>query len=259
MTVIDIDNKKLHFNNIINNKYNCKKLFTTFRNIFDKNGYVCMSDFFTKEFFEILKLKIHQLKNVSLQRNFIMEEYNSPRKMRVLGADLINQYSPDLIKLYFHYKIRTIIEKIVGHKIYDCNHFNEYMVINYLTGIQSTHGWHLDDPAFALVIFIKSANDPDEGKLQFIPNWDNFKNKHVDNDDWNNIVIKAKNNTNFIEHTHSENMAYLLRADRHLHRVTELKDKTSERIVINMAFEEKLKSYDEYGKTADKLYNKDYL
>ena len=46
------------------------------------------------------------------------------------------------------------------------------MVINILEARENTHGWHLDDPLYALVIIAEHPSYKYGGNLQYIRNWE---------------------------------------------------------------------------------------
>ena len=48
----------------------------------------------------------------------------------------------------------------MGAAVYSVNHKYEFMVSNMLSASGNTHGWHLDDPRLALVIFLSVPEDP---------------------------------------------------------------------------------------------------
>jgi hypothetical protein len=245
-----------NFSNFINEKHLLKSNIKNYREQFNNFGYVKFDSILSEKVFCYLQTAIAKLQNFAIYKNFEMKEYNSPRKMSVLGGDNIIQYNPELLVLYFHHQLRYFLEKISGAKIFDCLHPQEFMVINYLHGPRQTHGWHLDDPELAFVICIECLISPDkEGVLEFIPNFNKLLSLHPHEKNFNNIAkLARKEGELFKASFYKQNQAYLLAAGSHLHRVTPLKNKDSRRTVINIAFNTKIKDVKEYGNTASKLY-----
>ena len=114
----------------------------------------------------------------------------------------------------------------------------------------------MDDPELALVICIECPilfNQ--EGVLEFIPNFNDMISSYPDEKNFSKIAELARKEGRLLKKIFSRpNQAYLLAANTHLHRVSPLKNKNSQRIVVNLAFNTKIKDSQSYGKTANKLY-----
>ena len=244
------------FSNFINKNHLLDNTIENYRTQFQKTGYVKFDSILSDGFFYYLQKIVLKLQNFAIQKNFKMEEYQSPRKMSVLGGDLVTQHHPELLVIYFHYQLRNFLEKISKKKIFDCLHPQEFMVINYLNGPGQTHGWHLDDPELALVICIEHPISPEqEGLLEFVPNFSKFQELYPEEKNSSNIAEFARKDRKLFKKSFDkQNQAYLFAANSHFHRVTPLKNKDSKRIVINFAFSTTMKNIGEYGKTANKLY-----
>ncbi len=183
-----------------------------------------------------------------------MPGYLTPRSLSVLGGGAIKAQSPLLYSLYHHYAFRTCIENIVGRAIYTCSHPEEYMVANFLHNSGDTHGWHLDDPAYALIIFAEAPPEGCGGDVEFIANWTDLcrRKNQKPNENVMELVNWAMQNGLVDSHSHQSGDAYLLRADMNLHRVTPLSQKGMRRAVVNLAFQSTPQA--DYGSTADLLY-----
>jgi hypothetical protein len=100
-----------------------------------------------------------------------MPGYETPRRMSVCGGQVIVSHSPYLAMLYFHRQLRFLVQRIVGVPMHSVPHVDEFMVVNRLKGVGQTHGWHLDDPKFALVIVVDTPPRDSGGFVEVIPNW----------------------------------------------------------------------------------------
>jgi len=221
---------------------------------FANNGYVKLPGLFTTEAFRLLKADAQSLEQFAKERDFIMAGYGSPRVLKTLGGSTILRSSQSVWSLYFHCDLRCLIRRIVGAEVHACHHPDEIMVMNYLTKAGETHGWHLDDPAYALVLFLESIPGSYGGLLELIPRWRALCHQMGVGFE-TNVAPSAERcrAAGLVQvHHHVEGDAYLLRADQCLHRVTELSSGQLRRVVLNFAFE--ATAHPAYGATADKLY-----
>ena len=49
----------------------------------------------------------------------------------------------------------SAIARVAGEPVYPCNHLEELIVCIFLLSPGSTHGWHLDDPPYALILVLE--------------------------------------------------------------------------------------------------------
>lgn len=225
------------------------------REQFARSGYVKLKSFLNSTALDAFRSEMEELEQLSARRQFEMPGYLTPRRLSVLGGGAIKAQSPFLYSLYHHYAFRTCIESIVGRPVYTCSHPEEYMVANFLHNSGDTHGWHLDDPAYALVIFAEAPDAGCGGEVEMIANWTDLCQRKNQKPDENvmELVSWAMQNGLVDRHNHQSGDAYLLRADMNLHRVTPLLQKGMRRTVVNLAFQSKPEAC--YGNTADLLYS----
>lgn len=223
------------------------------RGRFRRDSYVRLPGLLGGGAFEFVKSEVDRLESLALDRCFEMDGYKTPRVMKALGGKAIMCESP-LAYIYLHYAIRQLVEGIVGTKIYTCQHPNEYMVVNYLLSPGSTHGWHLDDPAYALVIFVESPPPGAGGHLEYVKDWPRIcRDRGLPPAGEVNGMVGQLREQNLVNtESHAAGDAYLLRADECLHRVTEITAPGARRVVINIAFEDTPEPL--YGLTANLLY-----
>lgn len=224
------------------------------REQFLRCGYVKLPSFLTPVALEFLKAELERLETSASRRAFEMPGYNTPRSLSVLGGTTIKAQSPLLFGLYHHSALRTCVERVAGRTVYPCQHPEEFMVANLLHRSGDTHGWHLDDPAFALVLFIDAPPEGQGGELEMIANWTDLcrrKGRRPDEDIADLIAWAADNNLVERSH-HAPGDAYLLRADINLHRVRPITGADTRRCVLNLAFQANVTA--KYSQTANLLY-----
>jgi hypothetical protein len=240
--------------NLVSEHYNKQDVLSDLQQEFGRNDYVKLPGLIASQAFAHIRAEIEYLKRFTTKRSFIMEGYETPREMSTLGGAKILKEAPTIWSLYCHYELRNLIERIAGTKVYSCLHPNEFMVANFLNSPGATHGWHLDDPAFALIIVLEASSAEDGGSLEFIPNWFEFCSQiGAFSDEKVGPLVERARADNLIQvRHHLSGDAYFLRADRSLHQVTALRREGACRSALNLAFE--VTPNPTYGDTANKLY-----
>lgn len=206
---------------------------------FARDGYVRLPRLFGTAQFNTLQSEIARLRKYANNKNFTMPGFETLRRMSTLGGKKIRKQSTILTNLYENRELRSVVSKICGREIFTCNDENEWQVVNWLEGPGETHGWHLDDPPLALVIFIKSPHAAEGGILEFINEWRQLCAElgHDPERDVTRLVEHCFAAHLMNSKAHSTGDAYLLRADKCLHRVTPLAALRARRTVLNLAFE----------------------
>jgi hypothetical protein len=223
---------------------------------FARHEYVALPGLFsTPQAFATLRAEVARLRQFAAGKNFVMPGYNTPRVMSTVGGRKIRRESPLLTAMYEEGSLSQLVSGIAGRSVFPCHDENEWMVVNWLEGQGETHGWHLDDPAYALVIFAEAPAPGQGGEAEFITDWRRLRERLGEDPDGE--VGAAVENCREIGIVHSKahaaGDAYLLRADRCLHRVAPLTTAGARRVVLNLAFEAKPDVYRK-GITAAYLY-----
>jgi hypothetical protein len=252
--------------NLISDQYREDWVLAELRREFSRNDYVKLPALVDSETLAKLKVEIDLLEKFAHNKNFMMEvsKYGTPRIMTTLGGETIMQELPRLGldrvallgTLYTHHEIWALLQSIIGARIYSCLHPNEFMVMNYLVGRGNTHGWHLDDPAYALIIFIESPPTKEEGGLiEYIQDWNDIYERETNSgkESVEAIIERCREKGAVKTLFHVPGDAYLLRADQCLHRVTPLVAEDARRVALNLGFESKPSPV--YGATATLLYS----
>ncbi len=145
-----------------------------------------------------------------------------------------------------------MVGAVAGQAVHPCRHPEEFIVANFLVNERDTHGWHLDDPAYALVVVLE-APPPDRGALlELVPDWQRVRQRYGVDRTIDELVGLARTDGLVRTVHHRSGEAYLLRSDRCLHRVTELASGARPRSSLSLAFQDD--PLTEYGETATALY-----
>lgn len=206
---------------------------------FARDGHVCIPGIFSTSEFSTLQSEVARLRKYANNKNFTMPGFETLRRMSTLGGKQIRHESTLLTNLYESTELRSLVSKICGRVVFTCNDENEWQVVNWLEGPGETHGWHLDDPPLALVIFIEAPPPEHGGLLEFINGWHQLC-AGLGQDpqrDVTKLVEQCYGADLVNSRAHSAGDAYLLRADKCLHRVTPLTTFGARRTVLNLAFE----------------------
>lgn len=240
---------------LINDSYDDKDHLKEIHFDFVENDFVVLPSFLQQDAFNILDKEIGKLKSISKERKFVMPGYKTPRFLSTLGGTAILENSRLLNILYSHHELIGLLSEIVGERLYLCKHENEFMVFNYLNAKKSTHGWHLDDPTYAIIICFESPESEGDGRVEVIKKWTDYcrTNGRSPQDEVVDLVEQARReNLVTTLPVLRSNDAYVLRTDRTLHRVTEIKTEGATRAILNLAYENTKNP--RYGQTATLLY-----
>jgi hypothetical protein len=221
-------------------------VFETLNNLhedFLATGCVVLEQFLTPSIMQCLDDELALLYKTRSVKHFMMPGYNTPRFLSVSGGSKILSESSVISSLYIHYELNSVLSRIIGSDIFTIQHREECIVANYLDEPGATHGWHLDDPMYALIIVLED--------------WRRFCHD-LDIDPIRDVargVSQAEDSGLIFRFRPGVGDCYVLRAGETLHRVSPLLDPGSKRKVINMAFDSR---HDiRFGATADMLYAED--
>ncbi|PKG37878.1 HalD/BesD family halogenase [Psychromonas sp. Urea-02u-13] len=220
---------------------------------FNDNGFVTLPGFFPAEIFSGLQDEAQRIAPARVAKNFTMPGYDTPRQLSVISGEQILRSSFFIPSLYINAEVASALSAITGSKLYNVDHKEEFMVINYLESNASTHGWHLDDPRFALVVILDAPECYQGGSLEIIKNWKSYcdENSFDPLFDTNRAVESAREDDLVTKIHHNTGDAYLLNAGDCLHRVTPVQGE-AKRTVLNMAFDSR--PVVKFGETAEILY-----
>lgn len=244
---------------IISHNYTEKETISSLSKLFDKQGYVTMPSLFKADITDLLKEEVEKLNPIKDYRCFNMPGYETPRNLYVVGGQKIMASSGILPLLYSHSDVRSLIELIIGHTVFPIRNVHEYMVINRLEGPGQTHGWHLDDPRYALIVILESSDDDPGGCLEYVKDWPGICEREGINFDApiSQGLLDQVARDNIFTYKFKKGDCYLLDAANCLHRVTPLRNEGSRRVALNLAYHDTQEVV--YGKTAETLYGVETL
>ncbi|CAH0131385.1 HalD/BesD family halogenase [Pseudomonas brassicacearum] len=221
---------------------------------FKQDGYLTLRNFLSKDVFSLLNDETFKLHDLSTKRDFVMAGYETPRVLSVAGGKKILKNTIFIPSLYVHHQLQTVLSLLTQNKLYTVKHQEECIVANYLDGRGQTHGWHLDDPTYALIIVLDAPAAGSGGCVEYVSKWKELC-AHLAIDPYKQVDLGLNfaRRHDLIKSVHLEaGDCYILNAGENLHRVTPISDNSSRRRVINMAFDHR-ESF-AFGNTADILY-----
>jgi len=239
---------------LIAKSYREERAHGSLRAAFAQCGYVKLPKLLDQDGLTALSRPVARLRSSAIRRSFVMPGVETPRRMSTVGGFRIAAEEPALAGLYTHEDVLSLLHGIAGGEIHRCQHRHEYMVANILSDRGDSHGWHLDDPAYALVLIVEAPPPSAGGSLEFIPRWRELCQQWGADpkNDVLPVVAKAKQ-LGMVEVRHHEaGDGYLLRASSALHRVAPLVTPGSRRVVLNLAYQDV--RHQAYGDTATALY-----
>ncbi|THF56230.1 HalD/BesD family halogenase [Pseudothauera rhizosphaerae] len=215
--------------------------------------FVKLPDFLLPSAYDVVAQNLEYLHSQRIRKEFVMPGFNTERRMSVVGGKRVTDLSLQLIALYGNHDLRRTISTIIGAHIHTVCHEEEFMVVNFLDGEADTHGWHTDDPEYALILITESPGENGGGELEYIPDWHNFcTNNGLDPVSKINTAIELAFSLGLAESSKlAAGDCYLLNASNALHRVTPIIG-NGRRKALNMAFD--TRRFRHYGETAYLLY-----
>jgi hypothetical protein len=239
---------------IISERYQGKpELQRQLRASFRDTGYVKLPDFLTPDAFRTVSSEVTRLHSARVRKDFVMPDFNTDRKMSILsGKDVVRQ-SEVIASLYACQELRDWIKSLTGTDIHTVLHDDEFLVVNFLDGERDTHGWHLDDPRYALIIVVESPAAHIGGCIEYVPDWKRLAREECFEPHQNveRGVEICKRKSKIRSDTLKSSDCYLLDAGEVLHRVSPMAAHGS-RKALNLAFDDR--RYRVYGETATRLY-----
>ncbi|MCM2543924.1 HalD/BesD family halogenase [Burkholderia glumae] len=246
----------LLFRQIISDDYTNAVVTQHLREEFEATGYVKLPNFFTEATRNLISRQLRSVETISLRRNFVMPGYETPRRLSVAGGGRILEECFPLAMVYANYSLWSVLSAITGKPLYPVAHPEEFIVANFLLSEDDTHGWHLDDPQFALIMISSAPPQGEGGLLEFVPGWREFCARHgLDPVSDVEQAIHCANASGVVRQIHhAAGECYLLNAAENLHRVTPIVGRDT-RSALNMAFDDRQSRH--FGDTATLLYGEE--
>lgn len=185
---------------------------------YKSDDFAVMPAFVSSAALTLLQKETHRLISHSIRKDFDMECMDgSLRRMRTLGAPVIDALSTLVPELYYSPDLIALVRNIVGEEVYPLFEDVDRYVLNSLTKPGDTFGAHFDDYPLSLVVVIEVA--PEGGRPRLLPG---AKRVLDVADDYVEVDLAAGD-------------AYLLRADTTAHMVSPL-GPTGRRLAYNFAY-----------------------
>lgn len=221
---------------------------------FKQTGYVTLHSFLSERTFSLIDQEALKLRELGIRRNFVMPHYQTPRRLSVAGGRTVLEHAVAIPSLYVHHQLNAVLSQLTQSPLHTIKHPEECIVANYLDGPGQTHGWHLDDPTYALIVILHAPDEGCGGCVEYVPQWKQLCSE-LGIDPYTAIDqgLDVAKQQDLIKRVHlNAGDCYLLNASENLHRVTPIVDDASYRRIINMAFDHR-PSFT-FGDTADILY-----
>lgn len=238
---------------LISNRYQESSELLQLRDVFREKGYVKLPEFLTSSAFHAIASEVNRMHAVRVRKDFVMPDYRTDRKMSVLSGKDVVRRSDVIASLYACEELRNWIRVLIGTEIHTVPHDDEFLVVNFLDGERDTHGWHLDDPRYALIIVVESPAPHIGGRIEYVPQWKQLAleagfDPYLDVEQGVEICRRKG-------YLQSDALnagdCYVLDAGEALHRVSPMSGE-GRRKALNLAFDDR--RYRIYGETAARLY-----
>ena len=189
------------------------------RETFAKDCYVKISNLFDKDLFSSLRKETFSLlERKSKRKDFIMVETNkTKRHLTTVSGTKIHLHSELIPTLYAHKKIINFLSGIADEALSLTPDLADRHAIHRMHQEGDTHGGHVDDYAFVLIICIEAPHLSQGGEVEFVPNSIDINDLGTD---------KARRDTLNVGD------AYFMRSNKAVHRVLPLKETTNRTVVV---------------------------
>jgi hypothetical protein len=240
--------------NVIHPEYRSESALRPLREEFRRAGYVKLPGLLDVDALAFFGRLADRLGRSATRRSFVMPGVETPRRMSTIGGRRIAEEEPLLATLYSHDEVVSLVRSVVGTEVHRCQHDHEFMVANFMTEHGDSHGWHVDDPAYALVVVLDAPPLERGGCLEFIAHWQIICKAwgEPSDRDVGRLVARAREQGHIEVRHHARGDGYLLTASTSLHRVTPIVGPAARRAVLNMAYQDV--ACQSYGHTATVLY-----
>jgi hypothetical protein len=200
-----------------------------FRADFLANGFVRIPQFLPSALHRAITQECEGISSTSGRNKHLKMKStgDTPRRMRTVGQHILREKSLFIPRIYACEAVRGFLGAITGETVHRVPWPPEEYVLSNLFRDGDTHGWHWDDYSFAFVLYLKAPDVDQGGFLQLCGggSWDK------DNPKVNETLLSGAIHT----HRCDAADAYLLNAQKYLHRVTPIA-RGGERLIVNMTW-----------------------
>ncbi len=212
------------FNSDINNSSSIEKLSLTLR----EKGVIELTELFDKSLITQLTNDVLNIFEQHKKRKELLMVHteNTPRYMFSVSQSVIHESSPFIVDFYNHPKLLEFLSTLAKMKVMILPIPVERYVINGLSSLNDTHGWHWDDYSYTLILIAKAPKPGEGGQIQTVPNSFDGTSKIEE-------VLQKNTPENY---SYADGTMYLMKSDTTLHRVAPLTVDNSLRISLAMTF-----------------------
>ena len=202
---------------------------------YQETDMVVFENFGSKKLFDCIHREASHLLHVEGERRDLnmKQTGDTPRKYISVGRDIIHRHNGLIPKLFESSELRNLFSQITNSDVHPVDYTPEQYIINRQESTGDTHGWHCDDYQWAFIWVMDAPQPSSGGRVEYIPRVV-FDPSHP---------LKSLEDILRVRESRSKwlpsGAAYLMRANRTLHRVTPLtKDQTRTVVVMTFASEE---------------------
>lgn len=161
------------------------------------------------------------------RRELVMRQTgDTPRRYISVGRDDIHRQGTIIPRLFESPSLSRFFGRITGCEVLPVEYTPEQYIINRQATAGDTHGWHCDDYQWAF-IWVMDAPDPKiGGRVEYIPRVD--FNPSAPSKSLGDILRTRETRSRWLP----PGSAYLMRANRTLHRVTPLTEDAVRTVVV---------------------------
>lgn len=141
-----------------------------------KDGVVCIDDFIPEHSIKELASEVDSLvanygRNVNVH---IESTGNTPRKYRSVSRDDVFAHAPLISRMYLDESLLSFIRMLADDTVIPCPYEPEQIVVNKMSSVGDTHGWHWDDYSYSLVIVLEAPCPANGAQVEFVDgtSWD---------------------------------------------------------------------------------------
>lgn len=190
-----------------------------------QTGVVKLEDFLPSTAHNVLAEEVDQLLLAQGKRvdALIPSTGNTPRKYVSVHRDRVFEHAPAIAGLYGDAALLRFLAALTQSEVIACPYEPEQIVVNRMSEVGDTHGWHWDDYSYSLV-YVLEAPDRDSGA----------RVEYVDGTSWSKESAQVQHvlDTKPVLSLDLEpGSAYVLLGKRVMHRVSPLLRPTSRKII----------------------------
>lgn len=93
---------------------------------------------------------------------------NTPRKYVSVSRTAVFEHASLISKLYSCLELNGFLERLTEGKVVECPYESEQVVVNHMSHVGDTHGWHWDDYSYSLVLVLEVPKQQSGGRVEYV-------------------------------------------------------------------------------------------